>query len=105
ALLRADQRHDFALRIERDVEPRLVPIRSRLPECRQTLVIGVAMVRGTSCRVAELGDDVIGCRQIGITDAEADDVDAASLEGVFLLVDLSEQIGRKSLNSLGFLDD
>ncbi len=67
-------------------------------------VVGVAMVRGIRRRFPQLRDDVRRCRQIRIADAEADDVDTPGSQGVLLLVDLSEEVGRKFLNSLGFLN-
>src|SRR5437870_1782862 len=62
------------------------------------------MVDGIARRLAKAFDDVRWGRQVGVADSEAYDIDAAGLQGVLFLVDLREQIRRKLLNSLRFLD-
>jgi hypothetical protein len=63
-----------------------------------------AMVGGIARRLAEALYDVGRGWEIGIADAEADDVDASRLQRILFLVDLCEQVGWKLLNSLRFLD-
>ncbi len=103
ALLGADKGHHFLRRVERHAETALVPRRNGLAELGQSLRLGVTVVGGLARGLLERGKDVRRRRQVGIADAERDDVDALGLLRRDLLADLGEEVWRELLDAVGEL--
>ena len=101
ALLRADERQHFLRRIEVNAEAAFVPARDGLAELGQALGLGIAVVRRLARGLAQRVDDVRRRRQVGVADAEGDDVDALCLLRRDLLADLREEIRRQLLDTVG----
>ena len=87
--------------IEGDAEASFVPARDGLAERGQTFGLGVAVVGGLAGGFAERVDDVRRRRQVGVADAEGDDVDALRLLRGDLLADLREEVRRQLLDAIG----
>ena len=99
-LLRAQRGHDLALGVESDAEAPPVVGGHRLAEQQGALVRRVLVRGGVPRRLGEGRDDVLGCRRVGVADAEADDVDAGRPPGGDLALDLGEQVRRQALDAL-----
>ncbi len=105
ALLGADEAdHLVGLVQVRHAEALGVPTRHGLAEGRQALVVRVAVVGGVLGGFVEGVHDESGGRQIGVADAQADDVHAARGDLLLHAVDLGEQVGRQFGNALGQLE-
>ena len=95
ALLGAHRRDDLGLVIEVDAEAPPVEIRAGQSQLRDALRGGVAVVVGLRRRLLQLGDGHVGRRQVGVAEAEVDDVltGPSQLEGE--LTDHGEDVGRQ----------
>jgi hypothetical protein len=96
--LRSDEGLDLLVGIECDPEPPLVERRDRRPELRHPRIRRVTMGSGIAGRLGKGLDDMRRCRQIGIADAEADDVCAARPRLRDLPIDLREQVRGEFLD-------
>ena len=104
ALFRANQGDHLGSRIERNPEPRPIPVRDGLTIRRHAIIGGILVIRGFSRSRVEFFDDVGGGRQIRIAYTQTDDVH--SRIGDFLLhpVDFREEIGRQALQAIRAFD-
>ena len=100
ALLGAQQRDDLGGRVELHAEARGVEPGHRLAKRRLALVAGVLVRRGVGGALRQRLDDVGRRRQVGVADAEADDVDAGGAALGDLALDVGEQVGRQALHAL-----
>ena len=75
ALLGADRGDDLALGVEVDVEPALVQVGERLAQLGDAAAGRVAMVAGVVRRLRQLLDGQVGRRDVGVAEAEVDDVE------------------------------
>ena len=103
ALLRADEGHELLFGVEGDAKASLVPLGGRAAEVGEAFGFRVAVVGGVAGGLAEGVDDVGRGGQVGVADAEGDDVDALGLLGRDLLGDLGEEVGRELLDAVGEL--
>ena len=94
AFLRTDQRQHFVGRVQRHVEPALVPISYRRTERQHALIRGILMVLRVFGRLRQALDDRRRCGQIRIADAEVDDIHALGNCRLFHLIDSGKEIGR-----------
>ena len=94
------ERQHFVGRIERYVEPALVPIGHGFAE-RQHAFIGrdTDGASGFLAAWAKALDNGGRSRQIGIADTEVDDIDSTGNRRLLHLIDGGEQIGRQCLDS------
>ena len=99
ALLGAEQRDDLVGRVERDAEARRVEPGHGLAEAELALVARVLVRRRVGGALGERRDDVRRRGQVGIADAEADDVDAGGLALGDLALDGGEQVRRQRANA------
>ena len=90
-------------RVERDAEASLVPLGGGGAEVGEPFGLRVAVVGRVAGGLAEGIDDVRRRRQIGVADAEGDDIDALGLLRRDLLGDLCEEVGRELLDAVGEL--
>ena len=104
ALLRADEGDDFRSRIERNTEPRPIPVGARLAVGRHALIGRILVIRNFSRSRVQFFDDVVGGRQIRVAYSQTDDVH--SRIGDFRLhpVDFREEIGRQALQAVRAFD-
>jgi len=101
ALLGAQERDDLLGRVERDPEARGVEVGHRLAEAGLTLVARV-LVRGrVSGTLGERLHDVVRRGQIGVADAETDDVDPRRPAFCDLLFYGGEQVWRQRPHAFG----
>ncbi len=75
-----------------------------LAEGGDAFVEGVAVVFGIVDGLGHFIDDEFVGGEVGVADAEVDDVFAGGQEGAFFLVDLDEEVGREGLEALGFCE-
>ena len=98
-LLGADQGQDLGVRVQLDPEAAPVEVGDRAPERRQPEVARVLVGRGVAGRPGQLLDHEAGGGQVGVADAEGDDVDPRRLALGDLAVDLGEQVGRDGIDA------
>ena len=101
ALLAADEREDFLVGVDVDVEAVLHPLRAGLAVAGCAEVAGILVIRGVVDGLAHRLDDVLGRGRVGVADAQRDDVDALCLLRRLLAVDLGEQVRRQIVDALG----
>ena len=104
AFLRADQRQHFVGRIQRDMKRRLYQSATALRNDSMPSYEGYWWCFGFFGGLCQAFDDRRRRRQIGIADAEIDDIDALGNRRLLHLVDGGEQIGRQCLDSGGNFD-
>ena len=80
--------------VERHAEAALIPADRGLAKLLHALVRRIAMVARLGGRLLHRGDDVRRRRQVGIADAEVDEILALRPQRRLLLVDVGEQVGR-----------
>ena len=85
ALLRANQGDHLGSRIERNPEPRPIPVGARLAVGRHALIGGILVIRGFSGSHVEFFDDVGRGRQIRVAYTQTDDVHSESATSCFIL--------------------
>jgi hypothetical protein len=90
--LGADQGQDLGVRVELDPEAPAVEVRDRAPERRQPEVARVLVGRGVAGRPGQLLDHEVRGGQVGVADAERDDVDPRRLALGDLPVDLGKEV-------------
>ena len=100
AVLGADGRENLRVRVDIDMESFLHESRRRLTESGNAFIEGIAMIFGIVDSLGHLINDELVRRQVGIADAEVDDVLAGSQKRAFFLIDLNEKVRRKSLETL-----
>ncbi len=100
AFLRPDERQHLFRRIELYPEAAFVPVGHGLAEFREPLRFRITVVRRLLCGRGQRVDDVRRRRQVGVADAERDDVDPLRLLLRHLLADLGEQIRRQFLDAV-----
>jgi hypothetical protein len=100
ALLRADQRDDLGDRIEREPEAPLHPAADRLTERHVAQAEAVAVQRRRPSAAIERLDRRLGGRQVGVTRAEIDDVDAALEQRALLERHVGERVRREVLEAV-----
>ena len=101
ALLRADEGEGLTLGVEGALEAALVPVGDGLAQLGQALRLGVAVVGGVVGCAMERVEDVGGRGEVGVADAEGDDIDALGLLGGDNLGDLGEEVGGQLFDPLG----
>ena len=102
ALLCPDERHDLLV-AELDVEAAGVPAGDGVAHLRQAVGLGIAVVGRVVGGCLQRGEDVVGRRNVGVADAEADDVDALGALLRDLPADLEEEVRRKLVEPVGEL--
>ena len=95
-LLRADRVRDLRLGVELDAEAAQVQRGDRLAHARDAARQRVAVVARQAGRLGELLDRDLGRGDVGIAEAEVDDVDAAPARVDLELVDDLEDVGREA---------
>src|SRR5438067_1520176 len=100
ALLRADERAALFGRVERDVEALMIPGHRRLAKLLHALVRGIAMEAWLRRRLLHRRHDMRRRRQIGIADAEIDQILALRPQRRLLAVDIGKEIGGELANTL-----
>ena len=103
-LLRSDHADDLLLRVERQAEARLHERRGGLAEALHPDVRRVAVRRRIARRLGQRGDDVRRRRQVGIADAEIDEVLPLLALLVLERVDAREQVRGQLADAVGQLD-
>jgi len=73
-LLAADQGNDLRFRVQGDTEAPAVITGKSLAEFRDAVVVGIAVVAGVAGGLAKGLDDEIRGGQVGVADAQVDDV-------------------------------
>ena len=99
-VLGAQGRQDLGLRVERDAESLPVPTCDCGAQLGQTEVRRIAVVVRIRRCLLEHVDDPAWRWQVGIADAQRDDVHPGALLLLHLAVDLREEIGRNSAQPL-----
>ena len=95
--LGADGRDDLAVGVQLHPEAPQVQVRDRLPELGDPAARRVAVVAGVVYRLGQLLDGHVGRRDVGVAEPEVDDVVAGSTRLQLQLVDLGEDVRRKSV--------
>jgi hypothetical protein len=96
-LLGPDDRDRLVVRVELDSVAALIPLGDGGPQVRQPLGRGVAVVSRILRGLDDLRDDVGRGRQVRIPHPQVDDVLAGAARGARQVGDLSQDVGRKSV--------
>ena len=96
ALLGPDRRHDLGVGIEVDVEEHLVAVGDRETQIRDAATRAVAVILRVVRGLGQLLDGHVGTGQIGIAEAEVDDVASVCARVGLQPVDLCEDVGRQA---------
>ena len=98
ALLGPDRRHDLAVGVQLHPETPQVKVSDRLSELGDPTARRVAVVTGIVNGLGQLLDGHLRRGDVGVPKAQVDDVVAGTARLQLQLVDLREDIRRKSLN-------
>jgi len=102
ALLRAERRNDLGVGVELDVEAAGIIGRLGPTQAGNALGRGIAMGARVLDHFAELVDDRLRRRQIGISHAEVDDVRASGSRARLQTIDLFENVWRQTPDLVKF---
>jgi len=98
----SDQRHDFFVRVELDVETPEIPAGDGLAKFRHARAVRVAVVDGFAGAFLKFFDHDTRCRNVWITDPKVDQIDSPGHRRTFLPVYLGEEVGWQFIDSSGF---
>jgi len=94
-LLRADRVHDLGLRVELHTEAACVPLGDGAPQLLDPAARRVAVVAGERGRLAELRHRRLRRADVGVAEAEVDDVASRAAQLALQLVDAREDVRRQ----------
>ena len=100
-VLRAQRRQDLCGRVEHHIEAIAVPIRDRPAKLGQPEIRRVAMVGGVRGCLLQNTHDSLRRGQVGVADAERDNIHARSFLLLHPSIDLREEIRRDQAQALG----
>ena len=101
ALFRADKRQGFAVGVNRDAEPALIPVGDGLPEFGQAVRLRVAVVGRVKRGLAQPLNDAVGRGDVRVAYAETDYLYPLLSLGGYLAANLNKEIRRHSVYSAG----
>ena len=101
-LLRPHGHDDFGFRVDIDAKAAAIIIGLGLAEARNPLGLGIAMGVRLARDFDQLGDDMIGRRQVGIAHAQVDNVLSRGAGCGSHRVHFGDDIGRQALHAVEF---
>jgi hypothetical protein len=99
ALLGADRADDLRLGVERDAEAALVELADRRAQLRDAAARRVPVVCRPGRRLAQLRDGDVRRRDVGVAEAEVDDVAAFAAQFPLQVVDGCEDVRRQIVDA------
>ena len=101
SILGAERGQDLGVGVELHARALPVPARDRFAQLAEAEVRRIAMVGRVRRGLLKHADDPPGRRQVRVADTKRDDVHAGFLLGLHLAIDLGEEVGRDTSQSLG----
>ena len=103
AFLRTERGNDFRIGVKLDAKAALIITRLRLPQAGNTFRCRIAMGARITDRFHQFFDNMLRCRQIGVTHAEIDNILAIRARLRLQLVDALEHIRWQSIYAMKFV--